>query len=340
MTTSISRTSEVDRSELVGLAEIRAAAERIADHVVRTPMVPVRPVLPGGERPLWVKPENLQRIGAFKIRGALNAVSALDPADRANGIVASSSGNHGQAVAYAAAVHGIRATVVIPEGSVPHKVDAVRALGAEVVLVPPEERDVAMVQYAERTGASLIPPYDHRDVIAGQGTVGLELATDLSDVATVLVQVGGGGLISGVAAAVKALAPHATVIGVEPELAADLVQSRTVGTRVAWSTEQTFRTIADGVRTPSVGALPWAHIQAHVDDVLTVSERQIIDAVGLLARRARLVAEPSGALSTAAALAYADRFPPGPIATIISGGNVEAGLLSGALAADVESGVL
>lgn len=338
--TTIPDPPEVDRSGLVGLSEIRAAADRIAGHVVRTPMVPLPAVLPGSEHPLWVKPENLQRIGAFKIRGALNAVSELSPEVRANGIVASSSGNHGQAVAYAAAVHGIHATVVIPRGSMPHKIEAVRALGAEVVMVPAEERETAMLEYAERTGGTAIPPYDHRGVIAGQGTVGLELVTDLPEVSAVLVQVGGGGLISGVAAAVKALAPKAIVLGVEPELAADLVESRSRGQRVAWSAERTFRTIADGVRTTSVGVLPWAHVQTHVDDVVTVTEGQIIEAVRVLARRGRLIAEPSGALSTAAALAYADRLPPGPIATIVSGGNIDPGLFSSVLATDVESGVL
>lgn len=311
--------------DLVTVDDIKAAAHRIEGKVFRTPLVQA-PWAPGD---LWLKPENLQPIGAFKLRGALNALARLSPAVRARGVVTHSSGNHGQAVAWAARTYGVPAVVVMPEGSAEVKRTAIRALGAEVVLVPASERATDAAAEAEERGAVIIPPFDHHDVIAGQGTAGLELTEDLPDADTVLVPVGGGGLISGIAVAVKELTSQVRVVGVEPELAADVAESMAAGERVAWDVDRTFRTVADGVRTTVVGELTWPHISKYVDEVITVSEDQILDAVGLLARRSRLVAEPSGALATAGYLADPERF--GTTVAVISGGNIDPVLLSAAL---------
>jgi threonine dehydratase len=319
---------------LVDLAQIRDAAERIRPYAVRTPLVPSP--WPG----LWLKPESLQPIGAFKIRGAITAVSRLDPAERARGLLAHSSGNHAQAVAYAARVFGVTAHVVIPDNAPQRKIDATRALGATVELVPVEQRFSRPEELRRATGRPMVPPFDHPDIIAGQGTVGLEIVEDFPsapgpdgtagrDVATVLVPVSGGGLISGVAAAVKALLPDARVVGVEPELAGDAAESFRLGRRTPWSAADTARTVADGLRTFSVGELPWQHISALVDDIVTVTESEILDATRRLALEARLLAEPSGAVPVAAYLHHADRLPPGPTVAVVSGGNIDPALLAG-----------
>jgi threonine dehydratase len=317
---------------LVGIQEVRAAAERIARHAVRTPLLPC--LWADEDRPLWLKPESLQPVGAFKIRGAVNKIASLTPAERSRGVVTHSSGNHAQAVAYAARQFGVPAVIVIPEGAAAVKIAATRALGAEVVLVPPAERERRAAELVAEYGYTLVPPYDDTDVIAGQATVGLEIAADLPDVAAVLVPVSGGGLISGVATAVKALCPGARVFGVEPELAADAAESFRSGRRVAWPAARTHRTIADGLRVTCVGALPWEHIRAHVDDIVTVSEREIVQAVRLLGARARLVAEPSGAVATAAYLFAKPALPAGRTVAIVSGGNVDAGGYAALLAGD------
>src|SRR6195952_2741526 len=307
---------------LVTVDDITAAAQRIADFVVRTPLLPA----PWGdpERPLWIKPENLQPIGAFKVRGAFNAVARLDEAARARGVVAYSSGNHAQAVAYAAARFGISAVIVMPEETPAVKIDATRSHGAEVVLCAAGQRERAAEEVLSRTGGVLIPPFDHVDVIAGQGTVGLEIAEDLPDVRTVLIPVSGGGLASGIGTAVRALCPSAKVIGVEPELAGDTAASLRAGTRVDWSIEDRNRTIADGLRSqPS--ELTFAHLRTVLDDVITVSENDIRDAVREIAFRAHLVSEPSGAVALAAYRRAAT--PRGPTVVVLSGGNVEPTLL-------------
>lgn len=298
--------------DLVTLTDIQSAAALIAPAVVRTPLLPQE----GG---LWIKPESLQRIGAFKIRGAYHALARLPEDARARGVVAYSSGNHAQAVACAAALFGVKATIVIPENAPAIKVEATRAHGAEVVLVPMPERESRAHELAEATGAALIPPFDHPHVIAGQGTIGLEVVADLPDVDTVLVPISGGGLISGVAAAVKALRPSAAVVGVEPELAADAAESFRAGARVAWDPADRARTVADGLRAePS--ELTFAHMRALVDDVVTVSEEEILAAVRVLAGKARLVVEPSGAVPVAAHL----KSPrPGKTVAVVSGGNVD-----------------
>jgi threonine dehydratase len=315
----------VDDADLVTLDELREAAKRIAGVAVRTPLLPAPW---GGD--LWLKPESLQPIGAFKIRGAYAKMSALSAEERRRGVIAPSSGNHAQAVAYAAREFGTHAVIVMPESAATVKVDATRALGAQVVLVPVSERESRADELATEHGYVLVPPYDDRDVIAGQGTAGLEIVEDLPDVGTVVVPVSGGGLISGVAAAVKQLRPQTRVVGAEPALAGDAAESFRLGRRVAWSPNDTARTIADGLRVRQLGALPWRHIQRYVDDIVTVTEEQILDAVRLLALRSRLVAEPSGAVSVAAVLSGAAR-PAGPTVAVISGGNIDPALLADVL---------
>lgn len=307
---------------LTTIDDIREAAERVRGSIVRTPLVPA----PWGDadRPLWIKPENLQPIGAFKVRGAFNALSRLTPEERARGVVAYSSGNHAQAVAYAAAAMSVTSHIVMPEETPHIKVAATRAHGAEVVLCGAGQRERVADEVLARTGGVLIPPFDHPDVIAGQGTAGLEIAEDLPEVATVIVPVSGGGLASGIGTAIKALCPDACVVGVEPELAADAAQSLREARRVDWPIADRNRTIADGLRSqPS--ELTFAHLQHVLDDLVTVTEEQIRDAVRELALRSHLVAEPSGAVALAAYRAVPT--PPGPTVIVLSGGNIEPALL-------------
>jgi threonine dehydratase len=308
--------------ELINIDDVRAAAKSVAGVAVRTPLL--RAEWAGD---LWLKPESLQPIGAFKLRGAYNALVSLPEAQRGAGVITHSSGNHGQALAYAARAFGIPCVVVIPDVAPPGKIEAVRALGAEVVLVPPPERLTAATRISAERGMAFIPPFDHRDVIAGQGTIGLEIVEDLADVDVVLVPVGGGGLASGVATAVKALRPSAAVIGVEPETAADAAESLDAGEVVVWPVEQTYRTIADGLRT-NLSDLTFAHLRARLDAIVTVSEEQIRRTVGRLARSARLVVEPSGAVAPAAYLHRRDALPAGRTAAVITGGNIEPALLA------------
>ncbi|GAA1969904.1 threonine ammonia-lyase [Kitasatospora viridis] len=318
---------------LVGVEELRAAQRRIAGVAVRTPLLPC-PWAQDGRRSLWLKPESLQPTGAFKIRGAYNRLAALSAEERARGVVAQSSGNHAQAVAYAAQLLGIKAVIVMPEASPAVKVANTRAFGAEVLLVTPERREEVPAELAEEHDYVWVPPYDDPYIIAGQGTVGLEIGEDAPDqLDTVLVPISGGGLISGVAAAIKLTTPGVRVIGVEPELAAHAQGSLRAGTRVVWPVADTYRTIADGLRQPSLGVLPFEHVQAYVDDIVTVSEQEIRDAVAVLAQRGRLVAEPSGAVSTAAYLYRAGELGGRVFAAVLSGGNLEPTLLSELLTA-------
>jgi threonine dehydratase len=307
---------------LVTLADITAARELInslpgAAGPVRTPLLPVLSADP--DRPLWLKPECLQPTGAFKIRGALHATAQLPEHVRARGVVAYSSGNHALAVAYAARVFGIPATVVVPHTAPTAKLAPARALGAEIVPVEVAEREARAWEIAEQCGATVIPPFDDPAVIAGQGTVGLEIAEDLAaDV--VLVPISGGGLISGIGVAIKSLLPTATVIGVEPELAADARESLYAGERRSWPVEARTRTAADGL-TAEPSELTFDHIRRVVDDIVTVSEAEIADAVRFLAVHGRIVAEPSGAVTTAAYRCRA--LPAGRTVAVVSGGNLE-----------------
>jgi len=310
---------------LVDLAAIHRAAATLRGVAARTPLV----TLGDPDDRHLLKAESLQPIGAFKIRGAYNAAASLTPEERARGLVTYSSGNHAQGVARAARLLGVPAVIVMPENAPAVKRARVLADGAEVVTVgnaSAERRAVAERLAAER-GLAIIPPYDDDRIIAGQGTCGLEIAEDLPDLALVLVPVGGGGLASGVAAAVKALRPGARVIGVEPTLAADARESLARGEIVEWSAADVSRTIADGTRTQALGVRTFAHLRALLDGIVTVSEAEIAAGVRLAAEEARLVVEPSGALGIAALRFHAAEAGvvglAGPVVCVVSGGNVD-----------------
>jgi threonine dehydratase len=315
----------IDAVELVGIDDIRGAARVLRGIAIRTPLVPYgRP-----EDAIFLKAESLQSIGAFKIRGAYVAIAGLTPTERERGVITYSSGNHAQGVARAARLLGAPAVIVMPSDAPGIKRDRVAADGAAIVTVGPasDERRERAEAIAAQRGLAIIPPYDDDRIIAGQGTVGLEIAEDLPGVAAVVVPVGGGGLASGVAAAIKALLPGVRVIGVEPELAADARDSLARGEIVRWSAEDVSRTIADGTRTQALGSRTFAHLRSHLDGIVTVSEAEIAAAVRLAAEGARLVAEPSGALALAAivfrraelGLGASD----GPVVGVVSGGNVD-----------------
>ncbi len=326
---------------LVSIDEVRAAARRLHGVAVRTPLIPFPAARPAE---VLIKPESLQPTGAFKLRGAYNAIAALPDADRRRGVVAHSSGNHGYAVAYAAALLGVKAAIVVPDNAPKVKTDAIESAGAELVRVRPTlaARIEGSLNIARARGYAQIPPFDHRQVIAGQGTIGLEIAEDCGPhaPAAVLVPVSGGGLISGIAVAIKALRPQAKVIGVEPELAADARESFRSGTRVAWTAADVARTAADALRVEQVGELTFPHIRELVHDIVTVTEEEMLAAVRTLALRARLVAEPGGAAAAAASLfrsAGELGVQGGPLVVVLSGGNVDPVLLARVLAPDTES---
>jgi threonine dehydratase len=320
-------------SGLVSLAEITAAARLLASVTVRTPLTP----FPRLEPRLLVKPESLQPTGSFKLRGAYTAIKANEQAARRSGVVAHSSGNHGHAVAYAAALLGVRAVVVVPSTTPKVKTDAIEYYGAELVTVAPtlSARIAAAAELVTAHGYVLIPPFDDRNVIAGQGTVGLEIMADCPQADLVIVPVSGGGLISGIAAAVRATSPATAVVGVEPELAADARDSFRRGERVAWPAADVQRTIADALRVEQVGALPFAHIRELVTDIVTVTEDEMRAAIKRLASQARLVAEPGGAVAVASWLFHRDELPSAttPVA-VLSGGNIDPGMLAAILSQD------
>lgn len=303
----------------VTLEDVQAAAQRIAPEAIRTPLIRL-PI--DGE--FYAKPENLQRTGSFKFRGAYNALAQLDADSRARGVVADSSGNHAQGVAAAAKMLGIRATIVIPENAPPIKVERTRAWGAEIVRCPnaSDERVRVALKIRDSRNLAYIPPFDDARIIAGQGTAGLEIAQDMADVKNVLVCVGGGGLISGIAIAVKALCPNARVIGVEPELAADAQESFRTHRRVSWSADRVTRTVCDGVRTQGIGELNFEIITNLVDDIVTVTEDAVLEAMRFYALEAKLAVEPTGALTLAAVRSGAVKLT-GKSVLIVSGGNFD-----------------
>jgi threonine dehydratase len=320
---------------LVELAAIRAAADVLRGIAVRTPLVPFG----APERNQWLKAESLQPIGAFKLRGAYVAAAAIPAAERSRGLITYSSGNHAQGVARAARLFGVPAVIVMPSDAPAVKRARVEADGAEVIIVGPasDERRIVAERIAAERGLHVIPPFDDPRIVAGQGTVGLEIAEAMPDVAAVLVPIGGGGLAAGVAAAISALAPRARVIGVEPELGADARDSLEAGHIVRWDAGLVSRTIADGTRTQAIGALNFAHLSRQLDSIVTVSEEEIAAAVRLAAEEARLVVEPSGALPVAAMRFHAREAGlaglPGPVVGVVSGGNVDPDRYLGYLAA-------
>lgn len=331
---------------MITLADLRAAQSLIHGITVRTRLIelpqtmwerPPKPALSEAEgvvRPrdarVFLKPENQQPIGAFKLRGAYNKIASLTEAERKKGVISYSSGNHAQGVAYAARAVKTKAVIVMPSNAPQIKREATAKLGAEIVIVGPgsDERKAKAETLAAEHGYVIVPPYNDERIIAGQGTIGLEILEDLPEVETVLSPVGGGGLISGVAAAIKLTNPEVKVIGVEPEFAADAQASLRSGKIVQFPAEQVSRTIADGLRTQSIGPINFEHIRAFVDDILTVSEDEIREATKLLAANPATLAEPSGAVATAGFLFHADKLPKTKLnVAIISGGNIEPAML-------------
>jgi threonine dehydratase len=314
---------------MISLDDIRAAQVRLRGVAAGTPFFEW--TSPAEERKLFLKLENLQPIGAFKLRGAYNKVASLSEEERRRGVISYSSGNHAQGVAYAARALRVRAVIVMPSNAPKNKLDATSELGAEIVMVGPgsEERRLRAEEVAAEHGYVIVPPYNDEKIIAGQGTVGLEILYDLPNVETVLVPVGGGGLISGVAAAIKLTNPKVKVIGVEPELASDARASLRAGHIVSFPAEQVSRTMADGLRTQSVGAINFEHIHAYVDDIITVTESEIREATRLLAANPTTVAEPSGAVAPAAFFFHGHELPETKInVAVISGGNIDPALLA------------
>jgi threonine dehydratase len=318
---------------MVTLNDISEARARLRGVTVHTELIqsPLGEYAAGSDgRKLYLKPENLQPIGAFKLRGAYNKIASLSLEERSRGVITYSSGNHGQGVAYSARALGAKAVIVMPNNAPSVKREAVASMGADIVLVGPGslERQTRAEELAAQHGYVIVPPFNDEKIIAGQGTMGLEILEDLPEVETVLVPVGGGGMISGVAAAIKLSKPSAKVIGVEPELAADAQASLRSGKIVQSTAERTSRTIADGLRTQSIGAINFEHIQRYVDDILTVSEYEIRQAMQWLATNPKTVAEPSGAVAVAGFLFHQDQLPSSAVnVAIISGGNIDPQLL-------------
>ena len=326
-------------TQLVSIDAIRAAAARIAPIAMKTPLV--RAAFPGlsgygFSREIWLKAENLQPVGAFKQRGAANKILQLTPEEIRRGVITYSSGNHAQAVAYAARHVGTKAVIVMPSNAPAIKRAATLALGAEIVDVgiASSERLAKAEELVREHGYTVIPPYDDEQIIAGQGTCGLEIIEELPDVDLVLSPVSGGGLLSGIATAVKLAADacKVKVFGVEPELAGDTAESFRTGKIVTWAAELTSRTIADGLRTQSVGVRNFAHIQAFVDGIVTVTEAEIRAAMRAIMAATHLVPEPSGAAASAALLFHAAELPAYRKAVaVVSGGNVDPALLASVL---------
>jgi threonine dehydratase len=310
---------------MVTLDDILLAQQRLHGVATRTPLLPHH----GSE--LFLKPESFQPIGSFKLRGAYNKIASLDDAERRHGVISYSSGNHAQGVAYAARALGVKSVIVMPGNAPQIKIDSTRALGAEVVFVGPasSERKAKAEELARENGYAIIPPYNDEKIIAGAGTTGLEIAADLPDADTVLVPVGGGGLISGIASAFKLSGSRARVIGVEPEFASDAQGSFRSGHIVEFTADQTSRTLADGLRTQSVGEINFEHIRRFVDDIVTVTESEILEAIRRLALDAKLIAEPSGAVTFAAFLFRTEQLPAAKkTVAVISGGNIDPALLA------------
>ncbi len=307
---------------MINLADIQAARRRIAPYVGLTPLVTM------SVSGLRLKAESLHPIGAFKIRGAFNAILSLSDDERRAGVVAHSSGNHAQAVAYAAMRLGVSAIVVMPSNAPATKIAGVRRAGAEIVFVgvASAERAAEARRLAAERGLTLIEPFDMDPIMAGTGTIGLEILEQAPEAKTVFAPVSGGGLLGGLAAAIKLTRPEVRVIGVEPALAGDAQASLRAGHIISFSPEDVARTMADGLRVQQLGARTWPHIQAYVDEIVTVSEADIAEAMRRIAHEARLVAEPSGAVAIAGALAW----PGGTTdaVSVLSGGNVDPALFA------------
>jgi len=319
--------SEVQGQGLVGLPEIESAAHRLAGVAVRTPLLPADAVSDVARAEVRVKCENLQRAGSFKIRGAYNFVSQLSDEQVENGIITYSSGNHAQAVALVGKLRGLRAVAVMPTNAPKVKVEGTKRLGGEIVFegTSSVERKLRAESIAEEEGLVVVPPFEHRHIIAGQGTTGLEVAKDWPDVDVVLAPIGGGGLASGVAAAVKRMLPGTRVYGVEPVGAAAMRAALDHdGPTLLTETDS----IADGLLPLIAGQLTFEHARELLDDVITVSDEAIREAAGILVNRQKLVVEFSGAATTAALLEQKVDVEGARVAAVISGGNLDPSLLS------------
>lgn len=313
---------------MVTLSDIRAAQSALQGIAVHTPLV--RCFL-GDDRELYLKPESFQPIGSFKLRGAYNKVASLPEEERRRGVITYSSGNHAQGVAFAARALGVKSVIVMPANAPKVKVDATAALGAEIIFVGAgsDERLKKAQELAAEHGYAIIPPYNDEKIIAGQGTVGIEILEDLKDVDLVLCPIGGGGLLSGVSSAIKLSGSRAKVVGVEPELANDAQQSFRSGKVVAIPADRATSTLADGLRTQSIGPINFEHIRKYVDDIVTVGEAEIRESIRRIVASARLVPEPSGAVTFAAWAFHRAQLPEArKVVAIISGGNVEPELLA------------
>ncbi len=310
---------------MVTLSEIRDARSRLHGIATRTPLIEFK-LCDEDPRRLFLKPENQQPIGAFKLRGAYNKIASLSADERKRGVITYSSGNHAQGVAYAARAVGAKAVIVMPNNAPAIKREATAALGAEIVLVGPgsAERQAKAEELASERGYVIVPPYNDEQIIAGQGTIGLEILEDLPDVEMVLTPVGGGGMISGIATAIKLSKPSVKVIGVEPELAGDAQASLRSGKIVQFPAEEVSRTVADGLRTQSIGPINFEHMRRYVDDIITVSEEEIRRAMKYLASKPETLAEPSGAVAVAGFIFHASQLPHTKInVAVISGGNID-----------------
>jgi threonine dehydratase len=314
---------------VITLSDLETARARLDAITRHTRLIPF-PLCAEDPRRLLLKPENQQPIGAFKLRGAYNKIAALSEQERKKGVISYSSGNHAQGVAYAARALNVKSVIVMPNNAPVIKREATAKLGAEIILVGPgsDERKTKAEELAARHGYVIVPPYNDEKIIAGQGTIGLEILEDLPDVEAVLAPVGGGGLISGVAAAIKLTNPKIKVIGVEPELAADAQASLRSGKIIQWPAEQVSRTLADGLRTQSIGPINFEHIHTFVDDIITVTEAEIRQAMKYLSVNPDTIAEPSGAVSVAGFIFHARELPKTKMnVAIISGGNIEPAML-------------
>jgi threonine ammonia-lyase medium form len=316
-----------DAEGRVTIADIRDARARIADRVHRTPMLTSQTLARTAGAPVFLKAENLQKTGSFKPRGATNAIRLLRPEARERGIVTISAGNHAQAVAYAAGPEHIRCVVVMPAGAVQSKVAACRAYGAEVILHGTMSEAWAMFERLQ-VEQRLVPvhPFDHPDVIAGQGTVGLEIQEDVPDATLVVVPIGGGGLISGIATALRGLNAPARIVGVEPRGSNAMRAALRVGHPVRL---ERIDSIADGLGAPAVSDRTLDIVRRHVDDVVEVTDDEILEAMRLLLERAKLLVEPAGAAGVAALLAGRVQPGSGPVVAVLSGANVDLERLKG-----------
>jgi threonine dehydratase len=311
-----------DMSQLPTYADVVAASERIKGHAHRTPVLTSRTANEELGAQLFFKAENMQRMGAFKFRGAYNALSRFTPEQKRAGVVAFSSGNHAQAIALSAKLMGIPATIVMPLDAPASKVAATRGYGATVVTYDryKEDREQIGRELAQKHGFTLIPPYDHADVIAGQGTAAKELFEEVGELDALFICMGGGGMLSGSSLAARALSPQCKVYGVEPEAGNDGQQSFRTGSIVHIDTP---KTIADGAQTQHLGNLTFPLIQQNVDDILTATDAQLIEAMRFFASRMKIVVEPTGCLGFAAAREMKEELRGKRVGIIISGGNID-----------------